>query len=120
MNIIFGRENAIALEGKYTILELDTIKLNPEGPTLTAFCAVENIPIVDMPKVESMKALHENLIINYRKKDWNYCTQALEHLIGFWGHELDSYYESLSSRIANYSEQDPGESWDGIVDKFTA
>lgn len=118
MNIIFGRENAVALADKYTVLELDTIKITPDGPTLTAFCAVENIPLMDMPKVESMKALHENLLINYRKKDWNYCTQALEHLVGFWGHDLDTFYDSISSRIATYSESDPGEDWDGVVVKF--
>lgn len=116
MNIIFGRENAIALGKKYTVLELDTVKL-PGGQEVTAFCAVENIPIVDMPKVDSMRALHENLLINYRKKDWNYCTQALEHLTGFWGQELDTFYNSISARIEEFKSQDPGDSWDGTVDK---
>lgn len=119
MNIIFGRENALSLGEKYTVLELDTIKL-PNGQQVTAFCAVENIPITDMPKIDSMRSLHENLLINYRKKDWNYCTQALEHLIGFWGQELDTFYMNISSRIASYTEQDPGEGWDGVLDKSEA
>lgn len=116
MNIIFGRENAQALTEKYTILELDTFRLS-EGQELVAFCAVENIPILDLPRVESMKSLHENLMINYRKRDWNYCTQALEHLAGFWNHELDTFYMSLSERINSYIENDPGDDWTGVVDK---
>ena len=117
MNIIFGRENAIALGEKYTLLELDTFKIGAEDQVITAFCAVENIPLLDMPKVESMKALHENLLINYRKKDWNYCTQALEHLEGFWGHDLDTFYSSIKARIADYSEHDPDLGWDGTIDR---
>lgn len=117
MNIIFGRDNAVRLAEKYTVLELDTIKIGTNGPEITAFCAVENIPIFDMPRVESMKSLHENLLIEYRKRNWNYCTQALEHLQGFWGHELDTFYVSIGNRIQEYTEHDPGDSWTGVIEK---
>jgi hypothetical protein len=117
MNIIFGKENLPDTSDKYTILELDTIRILPVDQLVTAYCLVEAIPILNMPKAESMKNLHENLLINYRKRDWNFCTQALEHLIGYWGADMDSYYVSLSQRIAKYIEQDPGESFDGIIEK---
>jgi hypothetical protein len=117
MNIIFGKENLPDTSDKYTILELDTIRILPVNQLVTAYCLVDAIPILNMPKAESMKNLHENLLINYRKQDWNFCTQALEHLIGYWGADMDSYYTSLSQRIAKYMEQDPGESFDGIIEK---
>jgi hypothetical protein len=117
MNIIFGKENLPAVADKYTILELDTIRVLPVDQLVTAYCLVDAIPILNMPKAESMKNLHENLLINYRKRDWNFCTQALEHLIGYWGADMDSYYTTLSERIAKYMEQDPGESFDGIIEK---
>jgi hypothetical protein len=117
MNIIFGQENLPTAEEKYTILELDTFRVLPIDHLVTAYCLVENIPILNMPKAESMKSLHNNLLINYRKKDWNFCTQALEHLVGYWGADMDSYYATIQQRIAQYSEQDPGENWDGIVEK---
>lgn len=117
MNIIFGRDNAAAMSEKYTVLELDSIRVGADGPVLTAFCAVENIPIFDMPKLESMKSLHQNLLIEYRKRNWNYCTQALEHLTGFWGKELDTFYNSIGARIASYVEQEPDDSWDGVIEK---
>lgn len=118
MNIIFGRENLSSVDEKYTVLELDTIRIMPVNHVVTAFCLVENIPILNLPKVESMKNLHENLLINYRKKDWNFCTQALEHLVGFWGDEMDTYYQSLNQRISAYIEQDPGDEFDGIVERL--
>jgi hypothetical protein len=117
MNIIFGRDQAAVLSEKYTVLELDTIRVGENGPELTAFCVIESIPIMEMPKVESMKNLHENLMVEYRKRDWNYCTQALEYLRGFWGHELDTFYDSIGTRIATYIEQDPGDTWDGVIQK---
>ena len=117
MNIIFGRENASKLAEKYTVLELDTIKFGANGPEITTFCAVETIPIFDMPQVESMKSLHENLLIEYRKQNWNYCTQALEHLRGFWGNELDTFYNSIGDRINKYAEQAPVDGWTGTIEK---
>jgi hypothetical protein len=120
MNIIFGREQAASLDSKYTVLELDTLRIGEDGNIVTAFCVVENVPILDMPKVEKMKELHSNLMVEYRKQNWNYCTQALEHLVGFWGGELDSFYNTISSRIAEYENQDPGDDWDGSLDKSPA
>lgn len=113
MNIIFGRDQAASLSERYTVLELDTIRIN--NNELTAFCVVESIPIMDMPKVESMKNLHENLIIEYRKRNWNYCSQALDYLTGFWGHDLDTFYDNLRARIQEYTENDPGDDWDGVI-----
>jgi hypothetical protein len=117
MNIIFGKENLPNTSDKYTILELDTIRILPVNQLVTAYCLVDAIPILNMPKAESMKNLHENLLINYRKRDWNFCTQAMEHLVGYWGADMDTYYTSLTERIAKYTEQDPGESFDGIIEK---
>jgi hypothetical protein len=119
MHIIIGKENVdnLNLTEKFTVLELDTFKLAHDGTTVTAYCVVENIPINDLPKVESMRELHANLLENYRKKDWNYCNQALDFLIGFWGHELDTYYQSLRDRITQYTSADPGDNWDWTITK---
>jgi hypothetical protein len=117
MNIIIEPEKLPELKSKYTRLELDTVRVLPENKTFTAYCVIENIPIPDLPRVGNLKELHANLIVEYRKKNWNYCTQALEHLMGFWGGEADSFYQDLNQRIAKYIEQDPGESFDGIIEK---
>lgn len=117
MNIIIDPNQVKELEEKYVVLELDTLKLVPGDQTVTAYCVVEHVPVMDLPQVESMKDLHKNLLVNYRKRDWNYCTQAIEHLLGFWNGEVDSFYQDLMSRIAKYIEQDPGENWDGMVEK---
>lgn len=117
MNIIFGRDQASALGERYTVLELDTIRVKSNNTEIIAFCVVESIPIMNMPKVESMKNLHENLLIEYRKRNWNYCEQAMEHLVGFWGQEVDTFYNSMRDRIQEYAINEPGDNWDGVIDR---
>ena len=119
MNIIIDPEQIAQYREKYTVLELDTIRIVSKNQLVTAYCVVETIPIVELPLTASKIDLHNNLLINYRKRDWNYCHQALEHLIGSWNKELDSFYEDIRSRINRYMENDPGEAWDGIVEKHT-
>ena len=113
MNIIFGREQAEEMQSRYTILELDSFSY--QGQLLNAFCVVEQIPILDMARVESMKALHANLLENYRKCDWNYCEQAIEHLSGFWGEDMDTFYKTLKKRIEECKNKDLADNWWVIV-----
>jgi hypothetical protein len=98
-------------------LELDTIRIVPMNKLVTAYCVVDTIPIVELPLTQSKINLHANLLINYRKRDWNYCHQALDHLIGSWNKELDSFYEDIRSRINAYMKNDPGDHWDGVIEK---
>lgn len=121
MHIILGRENInnLEIDQKFTVLELDTFRLPPNGQLVEAFCVVENVPITNLPRVEQMQQLHANMISNFRKQDWNFCEQALEHLVGFWGSEVDSFYESIVQRITQYKQNPPGPQWDPVIDKST-
>ena len=56
-------------------------------------------------------------MVNYRKKEWKFCNDALDHLIGSWNGEIDSFYEEIRGRIAKYIEQDPGTDWDATIEK---
>lgn len=120
MHIIFGQEEAQQLENKYTILELDTFQFGQDGPVLPAYCVVENLGILDLPKIESMKKLHGNLMAGYARREWNYCKDAIEHLRGFWGGELDSFYADLESRIDSFQSQQPGPDWSPVILKTTS
>ena len=119
MNIIIDPDQLDQYKQKYTVLELDTIRLIPSGQEIKAYCVVENIPIVEMPDVDSKVKLHENLIIEYKKRNWNFCEQAIEHLMGRWGHELDSFYQDVLNRVDKYKQQEPEETWDGVIEKNT-
>jgi len=117
MNILIDSEQIDSYREKYTVLELDTIRIMPSNKEVTAYCVVETIPIMELPLAESKINLHANLMKNYRQRDWNYCHQALDHLIGSWNKELDSFYEDIRSRVNLYMENEPGDDWDGVIEK---
>ena len=80
MNIIFGQD-ITDIEQRYVVLELDTF-VDAQSHRQTAYCIVENIPLFELPHVESKRKLHDSLMVNYRKKEWKFCNDALDHLIG--------------------------------------
>jgi hypothetical protein len=112
MHIIFGEKSVKNFENKYVVLELDTLLFQPNEQEIKTYCLVENIPINNLVRVDEMKKLHSDLIVNYRMRDWNFCEQAMEHLVGFWGNEVDSFYIELQSRIKDLKKQNLNESWD--------
>ena len=117
MNIFFGDEQAEAFKDKYTILELDQVRFGNSGQVMTAYCIVETVPILEMVNLANLKDLHKNLMANYRKRDWNFCEQAIEHLMGAWNKELDSFYEDILTRIAGLKQQELDDTWDSVIQK---
>lgn len=117
MNIIFGTEMAEQAKERYTVLELDTFNLLPTDQVVTAYCLVETVPITEMPAVQSLQELHNNLIVEYRKQNWRYCEDVIAHLTGKWHGELDSFYGELYQRIQTLKQADLPEDWTGHVDK---
>jgi hypothetical protein len=117
MNIIFGIESVTPFEERYTILELDTFMLRPTNEVVTAYCLVETIPIQEMPAIENLKEQHRNLMAEYRQQNWRYCEDAIAHLTGKWGGELDSFYMELYQRIQDLKQQQLPTDWTGRMDK---
>ena len=117
MHIIFGKDQARALESKYTVLELDTLKFLETDLVTQVYCIIENISILELPEVERMKNLHAELINNYGKQNWSFCLQAMEHLRGKWGGEVDSFYLELHNRIQKLVDNPPAADWSPIIQK---
>lgn len=118
MNIIFGNINADELSEKYVMLELDTIKASPESDPVTAYCLLDQIPLLELARLEEFKDLHSKLIANYKLQNWNYCTQAIDHLMTCWNGELKSFYQELLDRIEQLQTQTLAPDWDGIIKKY--
>ena len=117
MNIILGRENVEQAQEKYTVLELDTLIINGAADPVTAYCLIEQVPIDQIAGMDQFRDLHNNLMANYRKRNWKYCEDAIEHLMGQWGGELDSFYAEMSQRITWLRQQILNKDWNGIIIK---
>jgi hypothetical protein len=116
MYIIFGNDEVDTIKQKYTVLELDTIRIGEHEPR-TAHCVLQAVPFDDIPVLEHLKTLHSNLITNYGRRGWKLCLQAIEQLQGKWGGELDSFYNELHTRIQQYQLEEPGPDWTPIIIK---
>lgn len=117
MNIILGRENVEQAQEKYTVLELDTLIINGAADPVTAYCLIEQVPIDQIASMDQFRDLHNNLMVNYRKRNWKYCEDAIEHLRGKWGGELDTFYVELNNRIQDLKAKTLDESWTGSIVK---
>ena len=99
MQLIFGRENAESLRERYTVLDLETIE--KDGVSLEVFCLIpgEKIGINDLPQLDRWITLHNDFLNGYHTQQYNYCRQCIEHLMGKFGGDVDSFYSIILERI---------------------
>jgi len=117
MKVIFGKDRAEKVQDRLTILELDTFFQEGLEEPITAYAVIdaENVSIQDIPVMENHVKLHNTMMEEYRKQNWEYVEQALEHLPGRWGGSVDSFYQSLSERIQKLKTEELPESWTGVI-----
>lgn len=117
MKVIFGKEIAAVVDNRITVLELDTFFQPGLEQPVTAYAVLENtsVPIMEIPHMEKSVNLHNTMMSEYRQRNWGYCEQALEHLQGKWGGEVDSFYNELSERIAKLKTVKLPDAWNGVV-----
>ncbi len=106
MNILFGSAVTDDIRDKYILLSLDTFYFVSADRTETAYCLIENVPILNMMSVEKDIELHNQLIEHYKQQDWDSCQTKIDQLMGRWEGELDTFYMELQRRInSNSSKQ---------------
>jgi len=116
MNIIFGDAiNTVA--DTHTVLELDTFKLMPSEQLVKTYCVIDNLPLAEFPRLESNKNIHQQLIEQYRRQNWEFCRSALHSLKGCWNGEMDTFYQHLSDRVDEYIATPPGDDWSPVLIK---
>ena len=115
MNIMFEDSITNDVKSKYLLLELDTFYFTDIDKNKTAYCLIESAPIQEMFNVEKNLELHKNLVKNYKLRNWKYCEDALEHLVGKWNGELDSFYKDIADRVEKNKTQNLDDSWTGII-----
>lgn len=110
MQIIFG-DHEQKIRDRFTVLELDTFQTADSSRPIQTWCVIETVPLAEIPMLEQLKILHQNLMAEYRKQNWQFCINALQHLQGKWNGEMDSFYDDLAARIMQYQSDPPGSDW---------
>jgi hypothetical protein len=114
MHIIFG-STIEEIPNSFTVLELDTFRMVKENRTDTAYCVVEKIPLTEFTTLDAYKKIHADLVRYYKQRQWEYCENAIEGLMGRWNGELDTFYTDLLRRVMGYKENEPPADWDGTL-----
>jgi hypothetical protein len=115
MNIIFDTENIETIKQNNVVLELDTFYFAQLDKTATAYCVIDNIKITDFDKIEQNQKLHAELVSAFKRKDFKLCQDLLEHLIGAFGGEVDSFYLELSKRAGELNAKALPDDWSSII-----
>lgn len=117
MKVIYGKQTAEVLAKRTTVLELDTFFQIGLTEPITAYAVLEatNIPLQEIPVMDKTIDLHNTMMSEYRKRNWDYCDQAIDHLRGKWGGEIDSFYSIFSDRIQELKETELSDGWTGIM-----
>jgi hypothetical protein len=111
MHIILGDQITAELADKYIVLELDSFEVTGRDGTVSAFCLVENVPLQELPQADQFRDLHAQMIRNFRAGNWKFCEDALEHLMGRWNGEVDSFYKDLQTRLLDLQAQTLTQEW---------
>lgn len=117
MKVIFNDQMAGQLDEQYIVLELDTFRQEGLEQDITAYAIIdsESLKLDEFPQIENMKTLHNTMMLEYKRKNFSFCEQALEHLRGKWSGELDSFYDEFDKRIQLYKGKDLPEDWEPVV-----
>lgn len=102
MYIIAGQDQAERLKENYTVLELETFER--DGKAIPTFCVIdaESMPVLELPELERYKQLHAQFVSEYRKGNYKFCQDLVEHLLGKFGGQLDSFYNTIINRIVKF------------------
>jgi len=117
MNIIFRSDLVAEIAARYTVLELDTIRMLPDGAESTAYCVVEKIPLSEIGQLDELKQLHHDMMFQYKTGDWASCEKSVKMLFNCWGTEVDTFYEIMLDRLRDLQANNPGPYWDPVVDQ---
>jgi len=112
MNIILENKLTEELKEKYMLVELDTFQYN-DGQSMKSYGIVtkDEITLHDFQNVDMYVELHNNLIKNYRMKNWKFCEDSLDHLRGKFRGEFDTFYAIMTERIEQLKGIDLPDTW---------
>lgn len=115
MHLISGRKNADAIDPKFVVLEIDTVRM--EGQLHELFVAVETVPFKEVEFRDDNIARHAALVEDYRARRWADCLDKIKLLRGLWHEELDEFYNEIEQRAQLFLEVEPPDTWSYIIDK---
>ena len=120
MNIVLENNLTDEMKDKFMLVELDSFQHEPNGDATKSFAVItkDEINVQEIHNIKQYIDLHNNLMKNYRMKNWKYCEDDIEHLQGKFRGELDSFYAVLSERIGTLKDLTLAEDWSPHIQQY--
>ena len=120
MNIVLENQVTNELRDKFMLVELDSFQHEPNGVAVQSYAVItkDEINLQEIQNVKQYIDLHNNLMRNYRVKNWKFCEDAIEHLTGKFRGELDSFYTVLTERISTLKDITLAEEWTPHIQQY--
>lgn len=116
MHVIFGEVDT-NISDKYLLLELDTFYIADANQAMPCFCVISALSLEEFPQAHTWRDSHNQMMSQYRLRNWDYCEQAIQDLRGRWRGELDSFYDEILQRIAEFRVNPPDQSWTAQIQR---
>jgi hypothetical protein len=99
MQIVWDQVVVEKLKNSHTLLELETFDV--KGVPVTTWCVVpaEKIGLDGLAQLAGQVEMHQAFIKAFNEGNYSLCEDCLEHLMGKFGGELDSFYDVISAKI---------------------
>jgi len=100
MDLIFKKEHAELLQGRYTILELETLTVPGAPEPVTSWCVVAAEKVIgEIDMLPLNQSMHQDLLTAINEDKTDHAKKLCNELKGKFGGELDSFYEEIEKRI---------------------
>lgn len=96
MNVVFDSKVAQALSENFIVLDL------PQQQSVDCFVVLgqDSIPLEEIPDIERLRTLHNDLVRAYVRREREFCLQAIDQLYGRFRGELDSFYDHVRQEFS--------------------
>jgi adenylate cyclase len=112
VDIIIGEATRKAAPS-WAALELDWIAVKGKDEAPSIYALIGDRDLAQSAEFKTLAARHEAMLGCYRRQDWAGAMAALNRCRRS-GNSLSRLYDLYEERIAYYTENPPGPSWDGV------
>jgi len=117
MKVIYGEDVKEMFGSKYIVLELDTFLVEGEELAAHAVIAAEDIALGDLADLQHWCEFHDKMINGYKTQQWNFVMDCASNLRGKFGGEIDSFYEIMKERCAEFDKNGIPDGWEPTITK---
>ena len=118
--IIIGSNTALAVKGKFAILELDFIMVKGKKEPEVIYAIAGRQDTAQSGRFQRLRNLTIEMLACYRSRDWEGALAAIERgRITDDGHTLESLYTLYAARIRSFQQSPPPEDWNGAYALLT-